>query len=274
MVEVLHGHLAWLVSGILFAIALLWAAASTQSLFEVRYRLWRLVRSGHEISDETLRAAVQARADFMAFRALLTWVDTPGEMKRISDFAKQHELDPGTIGDCGPYFHRQNLTIKENVPKLEKAKAIHFVLRLIFLAVAVFGTGWLLQTRVLVSFKDDGTKAWLGVHDAKLLGTGKPVLISEECPKTNTGAAEFNAVHTKVLCGAFGSKAMEITVNDGLMQQRVLGTLLLALSAAGYVFRRRRLQQVRAAHAVQSWLAFREKVVEPAVTVPSSSPPL
>ncbi|WP_426269218.1 DUF6216 family protein [Dyella kyungheensis] len=274
MIEVLHSHLTWLVSGILFAIALLWAAASTQSLFEVRYRLWRLVRSGHEISDETVRAAVQERADFMAFRALLAWADTPGEMKRISDFAKQHELEPGMLGDCGPYFHRRDLTIKENVPSLEKAKAIHFVLRLIFLAVAVFGAIWLLQSRVLVSFKDDGTKAWLGTNDAKLLGADRPFLISEECPKTNTGAAGFNVVHTKALCEAFGSKAMEMKVSDGLMQQRVLGALLLVLSAACYMVRRRRLQQVRAANAVRSWLAFRQKPNDQGEVAPSpSSPP-
>ena len=258
MVEVLLGHLTWLVSGILFAAALLWAAASSQSLFEVRYRLWRLLRSGHEISDETVRKAVQERADFMAFRALLIWADTPGEMKRIKEFAQQHELDPGTLGDCGPYFHRRNLTIKQSVPSLARAKAVYFVLRLTFLAVAVFGASWLIQPRVLISFKDDGTRAWLGTHEARLFGPDKPFLISDECPKTNTSAAGFNAVHTKALCEAFGSKGLAITVDDGLRQQRVLGALLLAFSSTGYVVRRRRFQQVRTAQAVKSWLAFRE----------------
>jgi hypothetical protein len=274
MGEVLHGHLTWLVSGVLFAIALLWAAASTQSLFEVRYRLWRLVRSGHEISDETVRAAVQQRADFMAFRALLVRADTPGEMKRISDFAKQHELDPGTLGDCGPYFHRQNLTVKENVPTLEKAKFVYFAARIFFLLVAVLGACFLIQPRVLISFKDDGTRAWLGAHDAKLFGADKSFLVPDDCPKTATGVAGFNVIHTKVLCDAFGSKGLEPYVDGGLTQQRVLGALLLAFSAAGYMVRRRRFQQVRAAHAVKNWLAFREKAKEEdeGVPPPSSSP--
>jgi len=230
MIEVLHGHLMWLVSGILFAIALFWAAASTQSLFEVRYRLWRLVRSGHEISDATVRAAVQQRADLMAFRALLVWADTPGEMKRISDFAKQHELDPGTLGDCGPYFHRQNLTIKENVITLEKAKLVYFAARMLFLLVAVLGASFLIQPRVLISFKDDGTRVWLGAHDAKLFGPDRLFLVPDDCPKTTTGAAGFNAVHTKVLCDAFNSKGLEPYVDSGLIQQRVLGALFLGLS--------------------------------------------
>lgn len=274
MVEVLHGHLTWLVSGILFAIALLWAATSTQSLFEVRYRLWRLVRSGHEISDETVRKAVQERADFMAFRALLIWADTPGEMKRISDFAKCHDLEPGTLGDCGPYFHRQNLTIKEDVPTLEKAKFIYFGARTFFLLVAVLGACFLIQPRVLVSFKDDGTKAWLGAHEAKLFGPDKPFLVPDDCPKTSTGVAGFNVVHTKVLCDAFGSKGLEPYVDDALTQQRVLGALLLALSAAGYMVRRRRFQQVRAAHAVRNWLVFRERTKDQEMgePAPASSP--
>lgn len=262
MVEVLHGHLTWLVSGILFAIALLWAAGSTQSLFEVRYRLWRLVRSGQEISDEAVRKAVQERADFMAFRALLIWADTPGDMRRISDFAERYELEPGTLGDCGPYFHRRDLAIKENLPSLEKAKLAYFGLRVVFWLIAVLGTSFLIQPRVLVSFKDDGTWSWLGVHEAKLFGPDKPFLVSDECPKTNTGAADFNAIHTKVLCEAFRGKALEPYVNEELAQQRMLGSLLLTFSAAGYVVRRRRFHQVRAAHAVKSWIAFREKAAE------------
>ncbi|HEV2679986.1 MAG TPA: hypothetical protein VGV14_05765 [Rhodanobacter sp.] len=85
--------------------------------------------------------------------------------------------------------------------------------------------------------------------------------------------AGFNAIHTKVLCEAFGSKGMEITVNDGLMQQRVLSALLLAFSAASYVVRRRRFQQVRTTYAVKSLLAFREAATDQEDGAPPSSLP-
>lgn len=264
MAEALLGQAAWFVGGLLLVVALIWAVARSQSLFEVRYRLWRLVRSGHEISDEAVRAAVQSRADLVSFRTLLIWADTPGEMKRILDYARQHELEPGLLRDCGRYFHRRDLAIKPSIPSLGKAKALYLLQRFGLLLVAVFAAICLIETRVLVSFNDDGTKAWIGVQEAQRFWDGKLVLVPDNCPKTNVGVAGFNAAHTQAFCQAFGSKAMKVTFNQGLMQQRVLGASLTALALIVYVFWRRRFHQARAAHAVRGWLAFRQASAEQA----------
>lgn len=259
MIETVLSHFVWIMGGLGGAFALFWAVARSNSFFYVRYRLWRLARSDSDIFDENLRQAVHQHGDLVSFRTLLMRADSLGEMRRILDFSERNELEPGMLGDCGQYFHRSSLTIKDSIPSLSATKALTLFARFLCICVILFAIYLGCQNRALLSFKDDHAWFWLSADMAQAYQSHQAILLPNECPKINQSMADFNATHVKVICDTYGTKRFMNSINDGIREQRGISLLLLALCAGAYGWQWRHLRRVRAAHVVRNWLAFKEK---------------
>jgi hypothetical protein len=259
MIEAVLSHVVWIVGGLWIAIALFWTVSRSNSFFYVRYRLWRLARSDSDISDDGLRQALHSHADLVSFRTLLMRADTVGEMRRILDYAQKNELEPGMLGDCGHYFDRSSLTIKKKVPALLTTKAKGSFYRLLLITVVILSAYLGFQHRALLSFKDDHTWFWLSPDMAQVENSDQAILLPDECPKTHQGAGGFSAQHVKALCETYGSKRFTNSINDGIKEQQGIALMLMLFCAWAYGRLWRHLRCVRAAHAVQNWIAFKEK---------------
>lgn len=257
MIEAVLGHITWVASGLLIAIALFWVVARSNSLFDVRYRLWRLARSGNDIFDDGLRQALRDHADLATFRTLFMRADTLGEMRRLLEYAEKNGLEPGILGDCGRYFHRREMVVRESVPSLSKTKAICLCARLLLVIPITMASYLGFQDRALLSFNDDHTWFWLSQDMAQAYGSRQAVLLPNECPATAQSQAGLSAAHVAVLCSSHGSKRFMTSIQDGIQEQRWTAGVLLVLCAAAYGWLWRHLRSVRAAHAVRNWLQLR-----------------
>jgi hypothetical protein len=243
-------------SALLLAIPLAWISLRSRSLFLLRYRFWRLVQSKEAITDPAILKAVQERADLMSFRVLLMRADTPGEALRLASFAQRHGLDVGTLGECGRYFHRHKLAIKERLPDLGRTKGASIGINyLLWMAVFVM-TAVAIQSKALVAFKDDGTWFWLGTNSAQLLRDSHGQIFTiADCQK-NEGGAGFDAVHSKQVCGIFKDPSLMQNVTETVSSQRWFALTFGFLFLVGLARWRRHLHAVRAAHTVRNWLVF------------------
>lgn len=243
------------ISAFLAAFPFAWMAYRSRSLFVLRYRLWRLTQPRGDIQDELIREAVQTRADLISFRSVLVWADTPGDAHRLAEFAKSRRLDVGSLGDCGPYFDRDALRVKDKVPSLKSTK--------VFTGIAFYVIGALLvlllmgasQERALAAFKDGGSWFWLGHDNARLfLGNHNRSFMQTDCGQTG-GVAGFTADQSKQLCSIFADPLLPQEIAAGVMSQRwaaLIGSCVLLMLL---VITLNLLHAVRSAHAVRAWLA-------------------
>ena len=247
---------AWWLPPLIAAIPFGWIMLRSGSTFALRHRLWRLTRPEKSIDDDDIRKAVKERADLIAFRALLMRADTMGEAKRIMAWANVHGIDVGTVGDCRRYFHRHDLKVKDSVPCLARTKRLSVAVYYLLAVVTLISADLALQSRVLLSFKDDHTMFSLSTKSAQLFREqgNIAVLVPADCPKPN-GWAGFNPVHTAVICSAFKSAGLPEQIDDGLRAQRWLGLSILICALLGFFKWSRRLLAVRSAHFVRVWLA-------------------
>jgi hypothetical protein len=256
-IESLPAYAVWVANGFTIVVILLWLTSRSHSFFDIRYRLWRFSRSGDDIADEAVRRAVRDRADLITFRTLLMRADTIGEMKRLIEFTEENGLEPGCLGDCGRYFHRRTLAIKENLPSLFRAKKL-FELCWILLAMITFVLGPLaMSQRALLAFKDDGTRFLLGKDSAKLLQPDAVSFVPDDCSRASQGVAGFSPRHSEALCSAFGGHSLGEIVENGVKSQRILAVGFFITGLLLVACGRRRLHAVRAAYAVKSWLELR-----------------
>lgn len=258
MEETIKGlaQFSWWLPPLIAAIPFGWIVLRSGSTFALRHRLWRLTRPEKSIDDDDIRKTVKERADLIAFRALLMRADTMGEAKRIMAWANVHGIDVGTVGDCRRYFHRHDLKVKDSVPRLTTTKLLSVAVYYLLAVVTLISADLALQSRVLLSFKDDHTMFYLSTKSAQLFRErgGIGVLVPADCPKKG-GWAGFNPVHTAVICSAFKGAGLPEEIDEGLRSQRWLGLSILTCALVGFFKWSRRVLAVRSAHSVRAWLA-------------------
>lgn len=260
------GHYMPFISALLIAAPFAWIDVRSRSLFVLRYRLWRLTQPKGEVKDELIREAIQTRADLISFRSVLMWADTPGDAHRLVKFAVENELDVGSIGECGSYFDRRGLCVRDHVPGWKSTVVISAVSAyLLFAGVALFLTLGI-QGRALVGFKDGGPWIWLGKDSVSLFhGAHGQTFIPSDCGKTE-GRAGFTATQASHLCSFFRDPALPRVVNEGLSAQRWLAGVGCAFLLTWLASVLRWLHAVRAAHFIRQWLERRQKPAKGQVT--------
>lgn len=247
-------HYIPLLSAFLVAVPFAWMAFRSRSLFVLRYRLWRLTQPKGDIQDKWVREAVQARADLISFRSVLMWADTPGDAHRLAKFAEERDLDVGSIGECGSYFDRQELRVRDNVPGWKSTVAISAVPIYLFCAALALLLMMGVQDRALVAFKDGGSWFWLGNTSARLVhGNHNQTFTLSDCSKPGPRAG-FTAEEAKNLCTFFADPSLAQGVKDGVSSQRWLALVGSCFFLGLLAIVLRHLHAVRAAHAVRKWL--------------------
>lgn len=247
-------HYIPLLSAFLVAVPFAWMAFRSRSLFVLRYRLWRLTQPKGDIQDELVREAVQARADLISFRSVLMWADTPGDAHRLAQFAKERDLDVGSIGECGSYFDRQGLRVRDNVPSWKSTVAISAVPIYLFCAAVALLLMLGVQDRALVAFKGGGSWLWLGTSSARLFhGSHNQTFTQSDCSKPGPRAG-FTAEEAKNLCTFFADPSLAQGVQDGVSSQRWLALVGSCFFLGLLAIVLRHLHAVRAAHTVRGWL--------------------
>lgn len=251
------GQFAWWLPIAILAVPVVWVIFRSGSFFPVNHLFWKLSHPEKQVSDPRLQNAIRQRADLIAFRATLMRADHASEMSRLLDWAQQYEIDIGTVGECGRYFHRQDLRLKDKVPNLDAAKWWAFVGYGAVVLLLLLSASWASQSRLLLSFNDDHSLVYLSEDSAQLFrSNGLSALVPKDCPKP-TGWGGFNAAHTKVICDAFQGNDLPVIIKRGVQAQRFQGLAGVALSLFAFFWIRRKLTAVRSAHAVRSWLAFK-----------------
>lgn len=252
-------HYIQVISSLLIAAPFAWMAIRSRSLFVLRYRLWRLTQPKGDIQDELIREAVQTRADLISFRSVLMWADTPGNAHQLAKFAKEKELDVGSIGECGSYFDRDTLRVRDNVPSWKSAVAVSALPIYLLCAVVALLLMVGIQDRALVTFKGGGPWFWLGNSSARLVhGNHNQTFTSSGCGKSG-GRAGFTAEQAKDLCSFFADPSLAQGVRDGVTSQRWLALIVSCALLTLLAFILRHLHAVRAAHVVRQWLERMEK---------------
>lgn len=253
------GQFAWWMPLAILTVPVVWVIFRSGSFFPVDHLFWKLSHPEKQVFDSRIQNAIRQRADLVAFRATLMRSDHAPEMSRLLDWAKQYEIDIGTVGDCGQYFHRRDLKLKDKIPDLALAKVLA---RFGYGAVALFfvaAAAWASQSQLLLSFNDDHTFLYLSETSAQPFhSTGLSAIVPKDCPKP-TGWGGFNAVHTKIICDAFQGNDLPIIVRRGVQAQRIQGLAGIMLSVFVFFWIRRKLLAIRSAHTVRSWLEFKSR---------------
>jgi hypothetical protein len=95
------------------AVALFWIMWRAKSMYPFWLRLWTLFHRKEPADADWLATAMDERRALLKFRVLFGWVDTLPQALRLDAWAKKHRVDAGSICDCGDFFDRQALQLKE-----------------------------------------------------------------------------------------------------------------------------------------------------------------
>jgi len=245
-------------SALAVAAAFVWMIWRARSLFPMRYRLWRMSHPKGFISDERIKNAVKDRADLMTYRSLFGRADSIGDARRQTIFAEQLGLDPGALGECGPYFDRARLAVKASLPDLAltKIKVLGWTAVLMLLAAILLL--WVAQSRILVRFNDDHTYFWLGADNASLFLRSNGVTLTTSNCSIQGNAAGFSPQHMAVLCKTFIEPGTVKYVDSEVRQQRIANFFLLAILLVIEGWWQRRLHAVRAGHILKRHIDDRD----------------
>lgn len=251
------GQFAWWLPIAILTVPVIWVIFRSGSFFPIDHLFWKLSHPEKQVSDPRIQNAIRQRADLIAFRATLMRADHVPEMSRLLDWAKQYEIDIGTVGECGRYFHRQDLKLKGKIFNFGAAKGLARVGYVAVVLLFISSVSWASQSQLLLWFSDDHTLFYLSKDSAQLFHSKNlSALVPKDCPKLE-GWGGFNAIHTKVICEVFQGNDLPAIIESGVRAQRILGLTGIALSLFLFFWIRRKLTAVRSAHAVRSWLNFK-----------------
>jgi hypothetical protein len=254
-------------------VPLLWVVARSRSLFMVRHRLWRLLHRSTTGQEAWLDEAVRERFELMRFRALVMWADSLAEARRISTWATGQGIDLGSLGDCGKYFHRHRLDLREKLPPLLRAKAVTDVAILAFAGAIITLASLAGGDAALLRLRHDHTWIVTSPVAARPLtgGTGQDMTL-DDC-KTHTDAAGFGEANRAIVCRTLADADLKKLVKEGLFAQRML-LLVAILGLLGLIATlQRNLAALRAAHATRAWLQRSGGGEKPGAELPSAAEP-
>lgn len=248
---------ASLVTATLVLLPLAWVVARSRSLFMVRQRLWRLLHRRPAGEEPWLDEAVRERFELMRFRALVMWADSLAEARRINDWAKGQGIDVGLLGDCGKYFHRHRLAVREKLPALLGAKAWTTMVKLVLFGgiamMAALGT----EDGAYLRLRHDHTwiVATAGHARPALGGTGREMTL-DDC-KARQDTAGFGEENRAIVCRTLGAEGLDKLLREGLLAQRALLAFAGLWCLGGVWAVQHNLAALRAAHATRAWLGLR-----------------
>lgn len=246
-------------SGLTFVLVVgpfIWVVARSRSLFMVRQRLWRLLHRRADRQEAWLDEAVLERLELMRFRALVMWADSLAEARRLTEFAKGNGIDVGVLGDCGKYFNRHRLVLRDKLPPLLERKVMAGVGRAILAGMIAFFAAHLLDDGTYLRLRHDGTWFIATQTSARPLwgGTGN-VMTVNDC-KAGTDRAGFGQENRAIICRTLGADGLAPLLNEGRLVQRLLLVLLILILAGAMGALQRSLYALRAAWATRAWLAL------------------
>jgi len=93
--------------------ALFWIMWRAKSMYPLWLRLWTMFHRKEPADSEWLAAAMDDRRALLKFRVLFGWVDTLPQGLRLEAWAKKRGVDVGSVCDCGEFFDRQALRLKQ-----------------------------------------------------------------------------------------------------------------------------------------------------------------
>ncbi|MEP6899827.1 MAG: DUF6216 family protein [Rhodanobacter sp.] len=93
--------------------ALFWILWRGKSMYPFWLRLWNLFHRKEPADTPWLATAMDERRALLKFRVLFGWVDTLSQALRLESWAKKHGVDVGSVCDCGEFFDRQTLKLKD-----------------------------------------------------------------------------------------------------------------------------------------------------------------
>ncbi len=194
--------------------AIIYSIWRTGSLHLLRVRLWSLLHGKDEISDEEIRSFIGGRTSLMAFR----WVSgitarTIDHAKRIVSWARDNDEDVYSIAVAGPYFDREELRLKEPLPRIRPRGITTLVCGTVAL-ILFFATVPILSTRAYLKIRDTGlwfSASSTDVHEAgpSFLSSSRPFFIRpadsqpltlEMCKTNKIPADAFGRAQSAVLC--------------------------------------------------------------------------
>jgi hypothetical protein len=235
-------------------VPLIWVVARSRSLFMVRHRLWRLLHRSTSGQEPWLDEAVRERFELMRFRALVMWADSLAEAPRISTWAAGQRIDLGSLGDCGKYFHRHRLAIREKLPPLFRAKGATEAAVLFCAGVIITLASLAAGDAALLRLRHDRTWIVASTVAARPLtaGTGRDMSL-DDC-KANLDRAGFGEENRAIVCRTLAAQDLNKLVKEGLFAQRML-LLVAVLGLLGLIATlQRNLAALLAAHATRAWL--------------------
>jgi len=253
------GGYAGAVSAVAIVLTFVWIVVRARTAFPILYRLWRWTHRRAPVKDPLLAKAIRARLDLVLFRYLFMPVAHIGQMRKVLSWAEKHDIDMGTLAECGAYFNAKTLTLKSKLPgrgwTYGGTIAFGFVLAL----CASFFVWIVVQTGAILIFKDD--HRWFVLYNDQaqvVFPLDQPVALANECPALDP-ASDFSGAHAKSLCEKFADLHHVWFVHHTVFQQRVAAifALLICLLVARDVWRS--FIAARAAWAIREWLADRTK---------------
>lgn len=215
------------------------------------------------MKDPALAKAVRARLDLVLFRYLFMPVAHIGQMHKVLAWAEKHDIDVGTLAECGSHFDTKTLILKSGLPGKAWTYGTSLIFGFVLFFCASFFVWVLFQTGAVVSFKDDHRWFVLYADQAQVvLPLDQPIALASQCP-TLDPASGFSGTHAKSLCEKFADIHRAWYVHHTVFEQRlaaVFALLICLLVARAF---QRSYVAARAAWAVREWLVARGD--EPAV---------
>ncbi|WP_043694381.1 DUF6216 family protein [Luteibacter sp. 9133] len=234
----------------------IWVVSRSRSLFMVRQRLWRLLHHRADGQEAWLDEAVRERFELMRFRALVMWADSLAEARRLTEFARGRGIDVGVLGDCGKYFNRHKLALRDKLPSLLGRKALAGIGRAILAGAIAISAAHLLDDGTYLRLRHDGTWFVATQTSARPVwsDTGN-VMTVDDC-KAGTDRAGFGEQNRAIVCRTLGADDLKSLLREGLLVQRVLLVVLMLTLAAAIGSVQHSLSALRAAWATRAWLSL------------------
>jgi len=251
------GGYAGAVSAVAIVLTFVWIMVRARTAFPILYRLWKWTHRKAPVKDPALAKAIRARLDLVLFRYLFMPVAHIGQMRKVLTWAEQHDIDVGTLAECGVYFNSKTLTLKDKLPRKGWTYGGSIVFGLVLAMCASFFVWIVVQTGAILIFKDD--HRWFVLYNDQaevVFPLDQPAALASQCP-TIDPASDFLGAHAKSLCEKFQDIHHVWFVHHTVFQQRVAAifALLICLLVARDVWRS--FIAARAAWAVHEWLAER-----------------
>lgn len=246
--------LAPYLSALVAVIPFIWLMTRSRSMFPLRWLLWRMSHRKDTSGKEWLKQPIDERVELLKMRALLVWADSYKEARELADWAKERDIDLGTLGECRWHFDREKRQI---TPKLWRVASVSLLSTFLVYAACVGATfGGILAAKdeAMVWLRGNGHGLYLGN------GTVRPFDSNHFAPmtwadcKTKDDPAGLIG-DREVACKMLADPHFSAEVRETLLGQRVAGIsiclIALFLACLGPFW----TSTVRSAHAVARLIA-------------------